>query len=316
MTRMALVSAAIVLAVAVAGLGGTAGYSAPGHTGTAPAAKASRLVPFRSCGDLLGYVTSQAAPLVGPWGFGGPSFARGGLPPGVAVPAAGSAPAGATPQEGVDYSGTNVQEQGVDEPDLVKTNGTTLFAVAAGRLNAVAVTGTRPQLLDSLKLDGGWSHELLLAGDRLLVLSRGGYWVTPRPAATAIAMPYFPAKSVLSEIDVSNPRALRLVRTLTGGRRLRRCAPRRRDRTHRRLLSGADNAVVRAAGRVDGRGARDGARPQPGCRPVIRPQLVAPDVPHQARGPAGAGRAAARPVPERRPPTELLRPRDADGAHP
>jgi len=217
MTRMALVSAAIVLAVAVAGLGGTAGYSAPGHTATAPAAKASRLVPFRSCGDLLGYVTSQAAPLVGPWGFGGPSFARGGLPPGVAVPAAGSAPAGATPQEGVDYSGTNVQEQGVDEPDLVKTNGTTLFAVAAGRLNAVAVTGTRPQLLDSLKLDGGWSHELLLAGDRLLVLSRGGYWVTPRPAATAIAMPYFPAKSVLSEIDVSNPRALRLVRTLTVG---------------------------------------------------------------------------------------------------
>ncbi|HZL03748.1 MAG TPA: beta-propeller domain-containing protein, partial [Cellulomonas sp.] len=90
-----------------------------------------------------------------------------------------------------------------------------LFAVAGSRLNAVDVTETRPRLLDSLKLDGGWSHELLLAGDRLLVLLRGGYWLTPRPAATAIAMPYFPAKSVLSEIDVSNPKALRLVRTLT-----------------------------------------------------------------------------------------------------
>ena len=210
---MALVPAVVVLAAA--GLGGTAGHAAPGHTGAAAAANASRLVPFSSCGDLLGYVKSQATPLVGSWGFGGPLFARGALPSGVALPAAGAAPAGATPTEGVDYSGTNVQEQGVDEPDLVKTNGTTLFAVAGGRLNAVDVTETRPRLLDSLKLDGGWSHELLLVGDRLLVLSRGGYWLTPRPAAAAIAMPYFPATSVLSEVDVSNPKALRLVRTLT-----------------------------------------------------------------------------------------------------
>src|SRR5665647_440138 len=110
--RMALVPAAVVLAAA--GLGGTAGRAAPGHTGATAAVKASRLVPFRSCGDLLGYVKSQAAPLVGSWGFGGASFARGGLPPGVAAPAAGATPVGATPTEGVDYSGTNVQEQGVD----------------------------------------------------------------------------------------------------------------------------------------------------------------------------------------------------------
>ena len=209
--RIALIVTAAVLAVAA--LGGTAGRSAPGQSSAAAAAKASRLVPFRSCGDLLGYVKSQSLPLVGPWGFGGPSIARG-VPGVVAVPAAGAA-AGASKTEGVDYSGTNVQEQGVDEPDLVKTDGTTLFAVAGGRLNAVDVTGTRPRLLDSLKLDGGWSHELLLAGDRLLVLSRGGYWLTVHPAAAAIAMPYYPSKSVLSEIDVSNPKALRLVRTLT-----------------------------------------------------------------------------------------------------
>jgi uncharacterized secreted protein with C-terminal beta-propeller domain len=204
--RMALVPAAVVLAAAV--LGETAGHSAPGRT-SAAAAKASRLVPFRSCGALLGYVKSQAAPLVGPYGFGGSSLVRGGLPP------VATASAGATPTQGVDYSGTNVQEQGVDEPDLVKTNGTTLFAVAGGRLNAVDVTPTRPLLLDTLKLDGGWSHELLLAGNTLLVLSRGGYWLQPLPAATALARPYSPAKSVLSEIDVSNPKALRLVRTLT-----------------------------------------------------------------------------------------------------
>ena len=201
------------LVLATAGLGGTAGDAASGRT-AATAVAASRLVPFRSCGDLLGYVKSQAAPLVGPWGFGGAG--RGSLPPGVMAPvAAAGARIDATPTEGVDYSGTNTQEQGVDEPDLVKTNGTTLFAATGGRLNAVDVSEKGPRLLDTLKLDNGWSHELLLAGDRLLVLSRGGYWLTPRPAATAIAMPYLPATSVLSEIDVSNPKALRLVRTLT-----------------------------------------------------------------------------------------------------
>ena len=152
---MGLVGAAVVLFAA--GLGGAAGRAAPGHTGAPPAAEAARLVPFRSCGDLLGYVKAQALPLVGPWGFGG-SFAPGVLPPGVAVPAAGATPVGAGPTEGVDYSGTNVQEQGVDEPDLVKTNGTTLFAVAGNRLNAVDVTGTRPRLLDSLTLDSAWSQ--------------------------------------------------------------------------------------------------------------------------------------------------------------
>ncbi len=208
--RIALVPVGILLAVA--GVGGSAGHSAIDRTAATGTANASRLVPFRSCGDLLGYVKSQAVPLVGPWGFGG--SARGALPPGV-VTATGAARTAGSPTEGVDYSGTNVQEQGVDEPDLVKTNGTTLFAVAGGRLNAVDVTASHPRLLDSLKLDGGWSHELLLAGDRLLVLSRGGYWLEPRPAATRLAMPYYPAKSVLAEIDVSNPKSLRVVRTLT-----------------------------------------------------------------------------------------------------
>ena len=197
----ALLPAAAVLVVA--GVGGTSGHSAVSKV---------RLQPFGSCGAMLGYVKSQATPLVGPWGFGGSTVARGGAPvPGVAAGAA----TGATPTAGVDYSATNVQEQGVDEPDFVKTNGTTLFAVAGGWLNAVDVTGSRPKLLDSLQLDNGWSHELLLAGNRLLVLSRGGYWLEPQPATAAIARPYSPAQSVLSEIDVSNPKALRLVRTLT-----------------------------------------------------------------------------------------------------
>ena len=93
-----------------------------------------------------------------------------------------------SPQQGVDYSGTNVQETGVDEPDMVKTNGNTLFTVSGNQLEAVDVTGHTPKLLDTLTLtNGGWSQQLLLSGTHLLVLSRGGYWIEPLPAMTARA---------------------------------------------------------------------------------------------------------------------------------
>ena len=108
-----------------------------------------------------------------------------------------------------------MQEEGVDEPDIVKTDGNTLYAVANGKLNAVDVSDPKPRLLDTLALNPGQSHELLLHGDRLLVLSRGGYWIEPLPAIAARIAPWQPAQSVLSEINVSDPKRLRLVRTLT-----------------------------------------------------------------------------------------------------
>ena len=178
-----------------------------GTTADARATKAPKLVAFRSCGDLLGYAKEQAGRFVGPYGLGGQ--------PGLVPVAAEAAARQAAPQQGVDYSGTNVQEEGVDEPDLVKTNGHTVFAVASGRLNAVDVRTAKPRLLDSLKLDVNRSHELLLHGDRLLVLSRGGYWAEPLPAIAARIAPFAPAESVLTEVDVSDPSRLRLVRTLT-----------------------------------------------------------------------------------------------------
>ena len=39
------------------------------------------------------------------------------------------------------YSTTNDQEQGVDEPDIVKTDGSTIFAVSGNTLEAVSVAG-------------------------------------------------------------------------------------------------------------------------------------------------------------------------------
>jgi uncharacterized secreted protein with C-terminal beta-propeller domain len=193
MKRLALLAVVVIVAAA-----------AFGTSRADPATKPVRLTAFGSCGQLLGYAKTQARRFVGPYGLG----ARGG-------PIAETTRAAAPPQQGVDFSGTNVQEEGVDEPDLVKTDGRTLFAVAGGKLRAVDVDGLRPRLLDSLALDPAMTHELLLHGDKLLVISRGGFWIEPLPAIAARIAPYQPAKSVLAEIDVSNPARLRLVRTLT-----------------------------------------------------------------------------------------------------
>src|SRR5688572_9573337 len=78
------------------------------------------------------------------------------------------APGAAPPAAEDGTSGTNVQEAGVDEPGVVKTAGSRIFAIGGGRLHAVHPDG--PRLLGSLELEG-YGHELLLRGDRLLAIS-------------------------------------------------------------------------------------------------------------------------------------------------
>src|SRR2546425_939286 len=99
-----LVALAVLVAAALgATLDGSAAPSASAEAGKRPV----RLVAFRSCSDLLGYAKAQATKFVGPYGLGAPVAV--GAPVGTMAPGKGAAP-----QEGVDYSGTNVQEEGVD----------------------------------------------------------------------------------------------------------------------------------------------------------------------------------------------------------
>ena len=77
---------------------------------------------------------ARALERVGPWGIGSTGPMLGMLPEGaVADRAAAPAASGAAaPREGVDFSGTNLQEAGVDEPDMVKTDGRTIYSIADG----------------------------------------------------------------------------------------------------------------------------------------------------------------------------------------
>ncbi len=155
-----------------------------------PAAARPRLKAFDSCAGLVRYEQRHAEGVVTP-----PER----MP--IAAP------------EVDDHSTTNVQEGGVDEPDTVKTDGRRLFAVAGGSLHVVDARARPPRRLDSLKLPEGVQHELLLHGDRVLVLTQLGGFGIEEPGLIRPS-PIWRAATMLSEIAVSDAGALRLLRTL------------------------------------------------------------------------------------------------------
>jgi hypothetical protein len=176
---------------------------------------------FRSCDALLQHARGQALRVTEAQGL--PRRP----PPGVAFPvdtagprADGEGQAGTPPQsaapaagaDGSDFSTTNVQEKGIDEPDLVKTNGKHVFALAGGALRAIDVRGAAPRVVGTLKLESTFGQELLLSGDRLVVFSSGYGYAVPQADASGF-VPEDPG-SKLIEIDVSDPASMRVVRTL------------------------------------------------------------------------------------------------------
>ena len=166
--RRLVVSGALT-AVAVLGLGGVQLLPS-----TAPSARADGLVAYGSCAEMLTHYRAELAATVTPWGVGG-----GGWPVAAASDAsAATASAGAARESasagdavGSGPTGTNLQEQGVDEPDLVKLADGRLVVLTGDRLRLVSAAA-EPVELGSVRVGDGRSYggELLLDGDRALVV--------------------------------------------------------------------------------------------------------------------------------------------------
>lgn len=133
-----------------------------------------RLVSYSSCDEMLSGLREHAAKNVSAWGFGGPMMYKTGDVM-TTMPEAADDTAGR--QAAPDHSTTNVHEAGVDEPDLVKTDGNRIITVNRGTLRIID-TATK-KVTASLKLlkteQYGWAPaDLLVSGDRALVLFQGG----------------------------------------------------------------------------------------------------------------------------------------------
>lgn len=85
-----------------------------------------------------------------------------------------------TRQEGVDFSGTNNQEQGVDEADIVKTDGYFIYTLNGDRLEILGVPEFGELVATSSTTIEGWPTQMLLSGDRAIVLSQIYAWEQDR----------------------------------------------------------------------------------------------------------------------------------------
>lgn len=186
------------------------------------------LQSFDACEDFLDYVKGHAVDMVGPWGFEygywGPVF-RGGFEGDVVFEAAAdeatAAPtSGGVPlQQGVDFSGTNIQELGVDEPDIIKTDGRRIVVTSGNVLYIIDVEDEEPRLAGQVTMETGWASDLFLLDDRVLVMGYGDSYATPlvEPgfASDVAGEAWYPTPiSTLIEIDISNIEDPQIERTL------------------------------------------------------------------------------------------------------
>ncbi len=177
-------------------------------SGPAPAdlSGAIRLVSYTDCDEMLTGLRAATAEHVTPWGLDGMvmTFAAEDAAAGEQAPVAARSDTAGRP-----HSTTNVHEAGVDEPDLVKTDGKRVITVNRGVLRVIdaetrRVTGT----LRLVPQDQAWAPgELLVSGDRALVLFQG-VEILPFRAMAKVRPGQGESRYVLVDLSGERPREL------------------------------------------------------------------------------------------------------------
>jgi inhibitor of cysteine peptidase len=163
------------LAVFTTGNGGTTIT----EIGTSPAkALPEGLGAFRNYSELQTFIaanakSAQASSNYGGTFFGGPVFAGTTVTMSASSMVVSNSAASPASQPTPSHTGTNVQVQGVDEPDIVKTDGTHIFVSSS---NAVTIINAYPpnstSILSSLLYPNSNVLGIELSQNRLLVINQ------------------------------------------------------------------------------------------------------------------------------------------------
>ncbi len=91
------------------------------------------------------------------------------------------------------FSTTNTQVERVDEGDIVKTDGKTIFVARGPQIELVSAQGSNMKRLSTIKLEttNAYVQEMYITGQKLIVVS--SYWVQPETNGTA---PSYEGKSM------------------------------------------------------------------------------------------------------------------------
>ena len=165
---------------------------------------------FSDCDDLLDYYISHAVDIVGPYGLGGPMWRFD-----MTAETAASDGVGGGDSASRSYTETNNQVTGVDEIDIVKTDGNRIYTVVDGSLRIGVVGDPGITIAGSLSFRDWWPQGILLHGTTVLAV--GQVWggdATPLASDSRIAPGYWSSITRLVEIDVTDANSPRVVRTL------------------------------------------------------------------------------------------------------
>lgn len=172
-----LIGSGLPVGLTAAATAATSATSAPSATSTASYRR------FSSCNAFLAYLRPEAERLTGPWGFNGVGGdvviqrRSGATPmPAEAAPSA-DASAVASGAPAPNSSGTNTQEEGIDEGDLAENDGRYVYVATARSVQIVdtraAASATRTaNVVATIALPANASStQLILAGRRLATIT-------------------------------------------------------------------------------------------------------------------------------------------------
>lgn len=190
--RLGLATLVTSIALAIAGCTNSQSLSStPPVTGLPQA----RLMAFNGCAAALAGLRHAAQASVGPYSMpdpmsglpiNGPVALDGGgdmrAASGAQSSAGGTAPSAPSASSSPAFSGTNDYQAGVDEPDMVKTDGRRIVTVAGGMLRVIDAASRAQTGQLSLRTIGGLQSadpyqpvNLLLSGDHALLLISSAY---------------------------------------------------------------------------------------------------------------------------------------------
>jgi len=125
-----------------------------------------------------------------------------------------------SPSETGDYSGTNNQVAGVDEGDLVKTDGQHLFVLAGDGVDIVNAWPANELGVVSHVTTPGWERAIFLHGTRLTVISQENSWEQLADSTVGIAYrgfcgvgQHWQSHVIVTVIDVSTAAEPKILET-------------------------------------------------------------------------------------------------------
>ncbi len=206
------------------------------------------LKPFAECSAILDHLKTEASERVGPWGLNGGGYYREGVMEEEAMEDESSSDSGADSDGGAqpaaestsdtaggeggdsEFSTTNVQELGVDEPDMVKTDGKHVYILKDSRLIIVDVSGDTPERVQDIGLTEGavnsWFHQMFIATDadgntKVYVIGEGnGALPSSSDSSDSSSSDgpsgdsYYVQSTVIREVDLSDAEASPGIRSL------------------------------------------------------------------------------------------------------